>query len=277
MHVPSTDGDDCESGPMSVPRGFSETFRLEPGDVDVWLAPIDTRSNSIADLGSVLSADEIERARRFVFEADRQRFLLSHVLVRVLLSRYTAVPVTHIRITRAVSGKPMLLDAVGLDFNMAHSGELAAYAIALQRQVGIDVERVRADLNIESLVDRYFTPFEAQAIRRGAEDPTTTFFSYWVRKEAVLKATGHALRFPLRSVDVARGASTSGEVFTHVPSWAIPDWRIMDVPAGPAYRAAVAVDAAPRRLRCRRISAEFVCAIVEAARTGRSLGRDLFT
>ena len=171
----------------------------------------------------------------------------------------------------------MLLDAVGLDFNMAHSGEFAAYVIALQRQVGIDVERVRADLNIESLVDRYFTPLEAQLVRQGAEDPTTTFFSYWVRKEAVLKATGYALRFPLRSVDVARGASTSGEVFTHVPSWAISDWRIMDVPAGPAYRAAVAVDAAPRRLRCSRISAESVCAIVEAARTGRSLRRDLFT
>ena len=216
----------------------------------MWLAPIDTRSNSIADLGSVLSADEIERARRFVFEADRQRFLLSHVLVRVLLSRYTAVPVTHIRITRAVSGKPMLLDAVGLDFNMAHSGELAAYAIALQRQVGIDVERVRADLNIESLVDRYFTPFEAQAIRR-VRRPTTTFFRIgFVRKPSSRRlATRY---FPLRSVDVARGASTSGRSsltselgHSRLANHGCPR-RSM--------RAAVAVDAAPRRLRCRRIS-----------------------
>jgi 4'-phosphopantetheinyl transferase len=256
---------------------LSDTFRLEPGDVDVWLAPIDTRSNAIADLGSSLSADEIERARRFVFEVDRQRFLLSHTLVRVLLSRYTAVPATHLRITRAVSGKPMLFDAGGLDFNMAHSGELVAYAIARQRQVGIDVERVRADLSIEPLVDRHFTPFEAHAIRRGAGDPTTTFFSYWVRKEAVLKATGYALRFPLRFVEVARGASPSGEIFIRVPSWAVPDWQIRDVPAGPAYRAAVAVDATPRRLRCRRIPAELVCAIVEAASSRRSFGRALFT
>ena len=127
----------------------------------------------------------------------------------------------------------MLLDAVGLDFNMAHSGELAAYAIALQRQVGIDVERVRADLNIESLVDRYFTPFEARAIRRGAEDRRLTFFRIgFVRKPSSRRlATRYASRFD-RSTSHAAPQPPGG--LHSRPSWAIPDWRIMDVPAGPA-------------------------------------------
>ena len=173
-------------------------------------------------------------------------------------------------------GKPRLVDAVGVDFNLAHSGGLAAYAFGRDRQVGIDVERIRLTLNAKTLADRYFTPSEAQAIGQTSEgERTALFFTYWVRKEAVLKAIGYGLRMSLSAVEVAGDQRHGRGVVVRLPAGTSANWQIADLPAGEDTRAAVAVDRPPRCRRAARYHQRSRSAIVDGPRTHRSLRRDI--
>ena len=203
------------------------------GDVHVWLANLDDAAVDAAVFAPILSNDELNRARRRLFEVDRRRFLLSHLLLRALLERYLGQDARAIQFTHSPSGKPLLVDAGGVDFNLAHSGGLAAYAFGRDRQVGIDVERIRPTLDVMALAERYFTPFEAQAIREASEqERLARFFTYWVRKEAVLKATGYGLRLSLSAVDVAGDRRHPSGLIARVPIGTRSDWQIVDLAAG---------------------------------------------
>lgn len=238
--------------------GPQEPFKLESGDVHVWLACLDDAVGGEAVFAGNLSDEELNRAQQLLFAADRRRFLLSHLLLRALLSRYLAQDPRSINLTHGPWGKPRLVDAVGVDFNLAHSGGLAAYAFGRDRQVGIDVERIRLTLNAKTLADRYFTPSEAQAIGQTSEGGRTAlFFTYWVRKEAVLKAIGYGLRMSLSAVEVAGDQRHGRGVVVRLPAGTSANWQVADLPAGEEYRAAVAVDRPPRCLSCRQIPSAF--------------------
>jgi phosphopantetheinyl transferase len=88
------------------------------------------------------------------------------------------------------SGKPELAEPPSLlRFNLSHSGDVALYAFAEDRAVGIDVEVARerrADL--VALARRAFGAEEAERLR--ALDPEARrreFFQAWARYEAELK------------------------------------------------------------------------------------------
>jgi 4'-phosphopantetheinyl transferase len=94
-------------------------------------------------------------------------------------------------------GKPALdgtSTPVDLRFNLAHSGRLALYAVALQVEVGIDVERVRAGVDFLGIAARFFSLREAAGLcRLSPELRTPAFVALWTRKEAAVKATGEGL------------------------------------------------------------------------------------
>lgn len=250
----------CELPPViDASAGAQEPFRLKPGHVHVWLASLDDAAADEAVFDGSLSDEERGRARQLLFAPDRRRFLLSHLVLRGLLGRYLARHPSAIHLTHGPWGKPRLVDPVGIDFNLAHSGGLAAYAFGRDRQVGIDIERIRPMLSAMTLADRYFTQFEAQALEQTSDaERTALFFSYWVRKEAVLKASGYGLHLSLRSVEVAGDQRQTRGVIARLPDGASATWQIVDLLEGGEYRAAVAVDRPPRGLSCRRISSEFL-------------------
>jgi 4'-phosphopantetheinyl transferase len=241
-----------------APADPQQSFRLESGDVHVWLASIDGAILDDAAFVGRLSDEELNRARQLVFDVDRRRFLISHLLLRALLGRYVGKDAATIQLTHSALGKPLLAEAARVDFNLAHSGGLAAYVFGLDQQVGIDVEQIRPTLDVQALAERYFTPLEARAIRETAEkDRPVRFFTYWVRKEAVLKATGYGLRVPLSAVDVTGDQSRGGAV-ARLRVGTTPDWHIVDLPVSEEYRAAAAVNQPPRRLSCQQMSSECV-------------------
>src|SRR5262249_41503069 len=82
-------------------------------------------------LTKTLSHDELRRAARFHFARDRDCFSAARGLLRRLLGRYLHVEPAHIVFTYGLYGKPAL-SAIpvpsDLEFNLAHTGELAVYA-----------------------------------------------------------------------------------------------------------------------------------------------------
>src|SRR5207249_3172989 len=76
-------------------------------------------------------------------------------------------------------------------FNVAHSGDWALIAVARGRQVGVDVERIRDDLDMDGIGRLVFTPSECKYLQSLPEQSRLEgFFDLWVRKEAYLKCSG---------------------------------------------------------------------------------------
>lgn len=163
--------------------------------VDVWQAHLDSASISeIEELRELLDAAEIERANRFHFERDRARFIVAHGLLRHLLSR--ALGRAEVAFNSGANGKPALVSNENLHFNLSHSADKAVFALAWNRQVGIDLESaeslMRNPTDLPAMAERIFSTNEL-AHWRGIPDEETriaAFLRAWTRKEACLKAAG---------------------------------------------------------------------------------------
>ena len=85
-----------------------------------------------------------------------------------------------------------------IDFSIAHSGDMVIVILTSGGQVGVDVEQVKnTDI---SCYEDYFTTTEWANIHSSAI-PLQAFYTAWVRKEAVLKATGKGIFMPMKEID----------------------------------------------------------------------------
>lgn len=188
--------------------GFDlSVLQLSPNEVHVWCIALEQPSTVLATLASLLSTDEQVRAAQFYFERDRRAFIACHGWLRVILGRYLAVDPQHLEFERALHGKPALVPqagSTGLQFNLSHSGQMALYAIARQRELGIDLEYIRPMPDMEQIVARFFTPSEQAMFQTLPSDQRlAAFFRAWTCKEAYLKAIRAGLTRPLADFAVS--------------------------------------------------------------------------
>lgn len=166
-------------------------FKLKSDEVHIWSACLPDHENDLAYFISILSQDECDRAKSFKFSKDQKRFVITRGILRCLLSRYIGYPIQSIEIIYGLWGKPTVLPENSIYFNLSHSGEFALYAITKNYEVGIDIEHIDRNFDIESIASNVFSRSELNDWRRlSLEDKVYTFFKGWVCKEAVLKAYG---------------------------------------------------------------------------------------
>ncbi len=222
---------------------------LSKNAVHVWRAELDGSPEDILQLAKVLSVDEQARAARFYFERDRLRFTAARGILRIILGRYLGIAPSQVEFGYEPYGKPVLATIYGegrLCFNLSHSQDMALYAIALDRQVGIDLEYLRPLPEAEKLAERFFAEREYAAIRElPAPQQQETFFRYWTCKEAYLKAIGDGLSTPLKDVEIFL-SSQPGDGNTSLLSVkgdlsASDCWFIQEFVPNPDYVAALVV------------------------------------
>jgi 4'-phosphopantetheinyl transferase len=188
------------SSPLATPD-------LARREIHIWCASLATDETTFERLESTLADQERERARRFIFERDRDRYIAARGILRDLLGKYLHCAPRSIEFVYGPYGKPALAsDALrpAICFNLSHSHGLAAVAIGQEREVGIDVELIRAEFASEAIAKRYFSAREIDELSRlPAELRTEGFFLCWTRKEAYIKAKGDGLQIPLDSFDVS--------------------------------------------------------------------------
>ena len=227
---------------------------LEHDQVDVWLARLDPPAESIGRLWRTLSADECARADRFYLPRDRSRFVAARWTLREILSYYLEEAPDALGFSYNAYGKPALVGAAGLCFNLSHSHDLAVYAVARGREVGVDVEQVRAELATQEIAEHFFSPGEIVALRAlPAEQRVAGFFNCWTRKEAYIKARGMGLSLALDRFDVslAPGASAALLAVRDEPDEA-GRWTLCAIDPDPGYVAALAVAGQGWEMRRRR-------------------------
>lgn len=214
-------------------------------EIHVWHAALDRESKTIGQLEETLSLDEKGRADRFHFANDRNRFVVARGLLRELLGGYLHQDPAGLEFSYGQHGKPRLSGAnatSGLCFNLSHSSGLAVYAIARGRNLGIDVEHVRADSAGDNIAERYFSVREVSDLRAlPPEGRVDGFFRCWTRKEAYLKATGMGLKIALNSFAVSLGHSEAAQFLSGVDS----RWQLESYQPAEGYLAAIAYDGAP--------------------------------
>ena len=132
---------------------------LADHEVHVWRAQLELPSSQVQWLRGILTDDELDRARRFFFEIDRQRFIAARATLRSILSRYIPASPGHLRFYYNQYGKPSLAPEFSshlLSFNLSHSGGMALYAITRNMEIGVDVEHVRSGFEYEEIAKRFF-------------------------------------------------------------------------------------------------------------------------
>ena len=223
-------------------------------EVHVWRAQLDLPASKVQELSGLLTADELERAKRFSFERDQQRFIAARGILRSVLSRYLTICPEQLRFSYNQYGKPFLAPEFSsglLNFNLAHSGSMALYAITRKLEIGVDVEHTCPDFEYQEIAKQFFSVNEVATLRTiPAERKLEAFYTCWTRKEAYLKAHGQGLSLPLGSFEVAFAPWEPPRLLmtSHEPQ-ARALWSILDLKPAPGYVGALAVRGMGCRLR----------------------------
>ena len=220
---------------------------LHRDEVEVWWAALDQPAANLQLMQQTLAPDEQLRAERFRFARDRDRFVACRATLRALLARYLYVEPEHIQFCYGSHGKPMLAAPFHnneIQFNVSHSQGVALYAFARKRAVGVDIEHIRPIADAEQIVERFFSLRERRVFRSlPTPEQLETFFTWWTRKEAWIKAIGDGLAYPLDHIDVSLNPDGVVGLFcsehtSHVPAY----WSLRSLAARPGYAAALAVE-----------------------------------
>lgn len=152
--------------------------------------------------------------------------MCAHGWLRFLLGSHLGIEPADVALVIAANGKPRVgaRGAEWLRFNLSHSGSLAVFALARNREVGVDVEQIRDGVDIAAIARRFLTAGQhSELAGLAARARTAAFFAMWTRNEAYLKGVGTGLLGAARDLAVADG------------------WTVAGFEAAPGYAAAAAV------------------------------------
>lgn len=119
------------------------SFEISGGEVHIWTLRTRASDAVAAMFERVLVTEEIERAIRSHFGHLRESFVIARGALRFLLGCYLDIRPNSIRFIYGLKGKPALESVAGIEFNMTHSGSLAAVAITAEFEIGVDLEQKR--------------------------------------------------------------------------------------------------------------------------------------
>jgi 4'-phosphopantetheinyl transferase len=222
------------------------SLTLQRDTLHIWAFTLEGTAEFVELCRGCLSGEERRRADRFVFARDRIHYTVAHGVLRHLLGRYCDSAAGTVQFNTTAAGKPALQNpagnAPGIHFNLTHSGGRALLGVSQGRELGIDLEQVRSNIEALSISRNYFFGSERDAIE-GAPSAIrdNMFFRYWVAKEAVLKAQGVGLGFPLDRfrVDFLPGGHAA-RIETLEPERLERGWTVRMLPSDAGWFGAVA-------------------------------------
>ncbi len=225
---------------------------MPPQDVDVWFRATDALDKeAITAAVSLLSEEERAQYARFHFARDARDYAAAHALLRTVLSRDGDRGPGDWRFDKTPHGKPYLIDPGEFrgSFSLSHTHGMVACAVTEEGDIGVDVERVDRELNLEDIAGRFFAPAEARLLAQLDPDARRSrFFEFWTLKEALVKALGVGIATSLASFAFTVDVDGEGGVALDAPeAIAARDWQFGLFTPSPRHRLAVAVRRPPSR------------------------------
>jgi 4'-phosphopantetheinyl transferase len=208
---------------------------MDPADVPAWGEEL-------------LSEPERARAAAFHQVAARRRFMAATALLKVTVAVSAECDPFEVRLRREcpdcrrLHGRPAVVGSP-MNVSISHSGDRVASALCAAGPVGVDVEQVNHDVDVDSMLRLVLGSAEREAFDkiRGRPARIEAFFRSWTRKESVLKATGDGLRIPMANVTLGSpNARPRLAGFTDRPEL-LESAQIVELRPGRGYVAAVTV------------------------------------
>jgi len=234
----------CLVWSLSVPFfGHDRAMRC-----DVWWAHPAAETPALVGL-----LDEVERGRYEAYrrEADKRRFLTGRALIRGVAAAALDVAPGSVTLDSSCfdcgkpHGKPRIVGA-SLEVSISHSGDWVALAVTSGVPVGVDVEEVRG-ADVDGLAGICFSPAELTVFQGLPQDARQgAFFTYWARKEAVLKATGKGMSVAMSKLTLTGHDEAPRVVASSASEVEVVSAQMSDLDRGAEYRACVAVFADAR-------------------------------
>lgn len=213
-------------------------MQLNKNDVHVWKIDINLHLNQRDELFDVLDENEKIRAKRFRFEKDQRVFIISHGILRNILSKYLKCAPCSVAFSFGEHKKPSIPQST-LKFNLSHSHSFALVAVTWNDDIGVDVENVNQKADLDGIVDRFFSHNEVKEyFSLSKEKRLKAFYNGWTRKEAFIKATGKGLFQELKSFSVRLTPGKLAKVIS-VENDNATEWRLHSVKVLKDYAAAV--------------------------------------
>jgi 4'-phosphopantetheinyl transferase len=158
-----------------------------------------------------------------------------------------------LRFRYGVYGKPYLAKGFcRVQFNLAHSHELALYAFTRGRNVGVDLEYVHYIPDVEKVAGSFLSKRESAMYKMlPRSQRLRAFFDYWTRKEAYCKAIGTGLALACELLDApAVSGDTAFRRNLENDERQACNWSITSFAPALDYAAALVVGGRNHRLHC---------------------------
>ena len=227
---------------------------LADDEVHVWCGILDLSESLINKFMNTLSEDEQNRANRFYFLRDKNRFVAARGMLREILSFYLGGKPNTIQFQYSLYGKPSLHPYFNehisppksseIKFNVSHSNAIALFGITKYRQIGIDVEYTKPLPDMDKVAERFFGFQENLKYQQlPKKQKLTGFYHCWTRKEAFIKAIGEGLSYPLDQFEVSFLPNEKPSIM-HIKNNKVQGeaWSLKALEPSPGYIGAVTVE-----------------------------------
>lgn len=220
--------------------------------IDLWYAEL--QHAGWRRLFPLLSDEERGRAGAFAFDRDARRFVVSHAVLRSLVSRVTGIPVSELRFRLEQDGKPIVESGMSqpVHFSLSRSEELVLIGFA-PSPLGVDIESLEKVIDVDALADFVLSRREQDGFNHlDPRDRRKAFLECWTVKEAYLKAIGKGLLLPLNMVEVClRSGERAGLQAIFGDERAASRWCVQLVVPREGYVGAVATEGSEWQTRVR--------------------------
>lgn len=210
--------------------------------VHFWYGDLEANRAMLPAYLKLLAKDEVKRASNYKFQKDRECYVISRGILRILLGNYLAVGPDKVEFVYSEYGKPSLATNTRLKFNCSHSANLVVLGFALGCEIGVDVEHIKTDFDVFDLAINFFSQSEIESLERRPEQLYRSFYRCWTRKEAFIKAKGSGLSFPLDSFTVSLEDDENAKLLeTHWDVNEAVEWKVFSFVPMADYMSAVVV------------------------------------
>lgn len=144
-------------------------------------------------------------------------------------------PPDELQFVQGMTKKPALVNPIGYQFNVSHSGDWLLIAIG-RIDVGVDLEWISPEFPFQDVSQISFSPREQHYIE-SCSNPRLSFYQLWTRKEALVKATGKGMDDAFDQIPSLPGIHrTEATLIGGVGHWKVTGFAVADgYPAAIAY------------------------------------------
>jgi len=195
-------------------QSFESTPFLSSQSIHIWTVNVDfENSEKIRYYSQFLSPDELKKANNFRFNKDRYCAITARYVLRMLSSKYLNIDIKDIEFSYGDKGKPKYNFETSLQFNISHSEAMILLGFVHNNDLGVDIEFIKPNFDPIEIAEHFFSLQEIEELKqREKSDLDNAFFRCWTRKEALIKATGDGLSFPLHKFSVSMDRDDKAEI-----------------------------------------------------------------